>query len=130
MGSLNKAALIGHLGANPESRFMPDGTQVANISIATTESWKDKQGDKRERTEWHRVVFYAGLADVVCKYLEKGAQVYVEGKLRTRNWEDKQGVERFSTEVVGKELVMLGKKNERYVDSDPGVPDDPNGIPF
>lgn len=130
MGSLNKAALIGHLGADPESRFMPDGTQVANISIATTEAWKDKEGDKQQRTEWHRVVFYAGLADVVCKYLEKGAQVYIEGKLRTRKWEDKQGVERFLTEVVGKELVMLGKKTERYADSDPGVPDDLNDIPF
>lgn len=130
MGSLNKVSLIGYLGVNPDSRFMPDGTQVANVSVATTEAWKDKNGDKQERTEWHRVVFFAGLADVVCKYLEKGAQVYVEGKLRTRKWEDKQGVERFSTEVVGKELVMLGKKTERYADSDPGVPDDLNDIPF
>lgn len=129
MGSLNRVSLIGYLGANPDSRFMPDGTHVANISVATTETWKDKNGDKQERTEWHRVVFFAGLADVVCEYLEKGAQAYVEGKLRTRKWEDKQGVERFSTEVVGKELIMLGKKTERYVDPNPDIPDD-SDIPF
>lgn len=129
MASLNKVSLIGNLGADPESRYMPDGTQVATVSIATTDGWKDKDGVKQERTEWHRVIFFAGLADVVCKYLEKGTQVYVEGKLRTRKWEDKQGVARFSTEVLGKELVMLGKKTERYTDPEPDIHDD-SDIPF
>lgn len=128
MGALNKVTLIGYLGADPESRFMPDGTQVASLSVATTEAWKDKEGEKQERTEWHRLVFYAGLAEVVCKYLTKGAQVYVEGKLRTRKWEDKQGVERYSTEVIGKELIMLGKKPEGYGHPEPDTPEP--DIPF
>ena len=111
MASLNKSALIGYLGADPEIRFLPDGTPTAIVSIATSEAWIDKKsGDKKERTEWHRVVFFAGLAEVARDYLTKGGQVYVEGKLRTRKWSDKEGVDRYTTEIVGRELKMLGKK--------------------
>jgi single-strand DNA-binding protein len=111
MASLNKSALIGYLGADPEIRFLPDGTPTAIVSIATSEAWIDKKsGDKKERTEWHRVVFFAGLAEVARDFLIKGGQVYVEGKLRTRKWSDKDGVDRYTTEIVGRELKMLGKK--------------------
>ena len=109
MASLNKVFLIGNLGVDPDSCYMPDGTQVVTVSIATTEGWKDKDGVKQEKTEWHRVIFFAGLADVVSKHLKKGSQVYVEGKLRTRKWEDKQQAEHYSAEIVGKQLLMLGK---------------------
>ena len=129
MSSLNKVSLIGHLGAAPESRFMPNGIQVASISIATTETWKDKEGNKQERAEWHKVIFFAGLADVVCKYLEKGAKVYVEGKLRTRKWTDKQEIERYATEIIARELIMLDKKTERYTSVNADEPDDPD-IPY
>jgi single-strand DNA-binding protein len=111
MASLNRVTLIGNLGATPETRYMPDGTPTATISLATTEVWKDKQsGEKKEKTEWHRIVFFQGLADVVSEYLKKGSQIYVEGKLRTRKWMDKEGVERYTTEIVGKDFKMLGKK--------------------
>ena len=129
MSSLNKVSLIGHLGAAPESRFMPNGIQVASISVATTETWKDKEGNKQERAEWHKVIFFAGLADVVCKYLEKGAKVYVEGKLRTRKWTDKQEIERYATEIIARELIMLDKKTERYTSVNADEPDDPD-IPY
>ena len=129
MASVNRVILIGNLGRDPEIRYTQGGEPIANFSLATNEAWTDRSGQKQERTEWHRVVFFGGLADVACKYLEKGAQAYVEGKLRTRKWEDKQGVEHFSTEVVGKELIMLGKKTERYVDPNPDIPDGPD-IPF
>ncbi|MEO7560211.1 MAG: single-stranded DNA-binding protein [Nitrosospira sp.] len=106
---------------------MPDGTQVVTVSIATTEGWKDRDGVKQEKTEWHRVIFYAGLAEVVSKYLKKGSQVYVEGKLRTRKWEDKQQAEHYSTEIIGKQLLMLGKNAAKNVvpdttDYDDGEP--------
>lgn len=111
MASLNKTTLIGHLGGDPEIRFLPDGARTATLTLATTDTWKDKvSGAKKEKTEWHRVVFFKGLADVVGEYLKKGAQIYVEGKLRTRKWTDKNGVERYTTEIVGQEMQMLGKK--------------------
>jgi single-strand DNA-binding protein len=111
MASVNKTTLIGNLGADPELRYMPDGTPVATVSLATTEAWKNKQtGAKEERTEWHRVVFFRGLAEVVAEYLRKGSQIYVEGRLRTRKWTDKQGVDRYTTEIHGDEMQMLGKK--------------------
>lgn len=111
MATLNKSTLIGYLGADPEIRFLPDGTPTATVSLATSETWTDKKsGDKKERTEWHRVVFFAALAEIVRDYLTKGGQVYVEGKLRTRKWTDKDGVDRYATEIVGRELKMLGKK--------------------
>ena len=109
--SLNKTTLIGHLGADPEIRYMPDGTATATVSIATTDKWKDKTTkEPKEKTEWHRVVFFGKLAEVVGEYIKKGSQIYVEGKLRTRKWKDNKDVERYTTEIVANELQMLDKK--------------------
>src|SRR5246500_5201940 len=106
---VNKVILIGNLGADPETRAMPSGTTVANLRVATSQSWRDKQtGEQQERPEWHRVAFFGRLAEVAGEYLRKGSQVYIEGSLRTRKWQDKQGNERYSTEIVGNELQMLG----------------------
>ena len=106
---VNKAILIGHLGRDPETRYSPSGAAVANVSIATTESWKDKQtGEQQERTEWHRVVFFGRLAEIVGEYLKKGSQVYVEGRIQTRKWQDKDGNDRYTTEVVANDMQMLG----------------------
>jgi len=106
---LNKVILIGNLGADPETRAMPSGLTVANLRVATSESWRDKQsGEQQERTEWHRVALFGRLGEVAAEYLRKGSQVYIEGRLRTRKWQDKQGVERFSTEIIGDEMLMLG----------------------
>jgi single-strand DNA-binding protein len=106
---INKVILIGNLGADPETRAMPSGTTVANLRIATSESWRDKQsGEQQERTEWHRVALFGRLAEIAGEYLKKGSQVYIEGSLRTRKWQDKQGNERYSTEIIGNELQMLG----------------------
>jgi single-strand DNA-binding protein len=112
MASVNKVILVGHLGADPETRFMPNGDAVANIRLATTESWKDKgTGEKKEITEWHRVVFFRKLAEVVGQYLKKGSAVYVEGRIRTRKWQDKDGQERYTTEIEANEMQMLGGKS-------------------
>ena len=106
---INKVILIGNLGADPETRAMPSGTTVANLRIATSESWRDKQtGEQQERTEWHRVALFGRLAEIAAEYLKKGSQVYIEGSLRTRKWQDKQGNDRYSTEIIGNELQMLG----------------------
>jgi single-strand DNA-binding protein len=106
---INKVILIGNLGADPETRAMPSGTTVANLRVATSESWRDKQsGEQQERTEWHRVALFGRLAEIAGEYLRKGSQVYIEGSLRTRKWQDKQGNERYSTEIIGNELQMLG----------------------
>ena len=106
---INKVILIGNLGADPETRAMPSGSSVANLRIATTESWRDKQsGEQQERTEWHRVALFGRLAEVAGEYLRKGSQVYIEGSLRTRKWQDKQGNERYSTEIVANDMQMLG----------------------
>ena len=106
---INKVILIGNLGADPETRAMPSGTTVANLRIATSESWRDKQtGEQQERTEWHRVALFGRLGEIAAEYLRKGSQVYIEGSLRTRKWQDKQGNERYSTEIIGNELQMLG----------------------
>jgi single-strand DNA-binding protein len=107
---VNKVILIGNLGADPETRAMPSGSTVANLRIATSESWRDKtSGEQQERTEWHRVALFGRLAEVASEYLRKGSQVYIEGSLRTRKWQDKQGQDRYSTEIVGNELQMLGR---------------------
>lgn len=106
---VNKVILIGNLGRDPEVRYMPSGSAVANVALATSEQWKDKQtGEQQERTEWHNVVFFNRLAEIVGEYLKKGSQVYVEGSLRTRKWQDKSGNDRYSTEIVASEMQMLG----------------------
>src|SRR5579871_2180829 len=106
---VNKVILIGNLGADPETRAMPSGTTVANLRIATSESWRDKQsGEQQERTEWHRVVLFGRLGEIAAEYLKKGSQVYIEGSIRTRKWQDKSGQERYSTEIVGNDMQMLG----------------------
>ena len=108
---INKVIVLGNLGADPDARYMPNGNAVTNISVATSESWKDKEsGDRQERTEWHRVVFFGRLAEIVSEYLKKGSQVYVEGRLRTRKWEDKEGNDRWTTEIVANEMQMLGER--------------------
>lgn len=108
---VNKVILIGNLGADPETRYLPSGGAVANINIATSESWKDKQsGQLQERTEWHRVVFFNRLAEIVGEYLKKGSKVYVEGSLRTRKWQDKEGRDQYTTEIVANEMQMLDSR--------------------
>ncbi len=110
MASVNKVILVGNLGRDPETRYMPDGGAITNISIATTATWKDKSGEKQEQTEWHRVAFFGKLAEIAGEYLKKGSQVYVEGKLRTRKWQDKDGVEKYTTEVLADSMQMLGSR--------------------
>lgn len=111
MASINKATLIGNLGQDPETRYMPDGKAVTSISIATAEKWTDKQsGEMRESTEWHKVIFYGRLAEVAEQYLKKGKSVYVEGRITTRKWTDKAGIERYTTEIIASEMKMLGAK--------------------
>lgn len=108
---INKVILIGHVGGDPEVRYMPNGNAVATISLATTESWKDKQtGEKQERTEWHRVVCFNRLGEIVGEYIRKGSKVYIEGSLRTRKWQDPQGQDRYTTEIVAADLQMLDGK--------------------
>lgn len=109
---LNKVQIIGNLGNDPEIRVMPNGDSVANITVATSESWKDQQGQLQERTEWHRVVMYRKLAEITGQYLKKGSQVYLEGKLKTRKWQDQQGQDRYTTEVVAEEMQMLGGRQQ------------------
>jgi len=113
---LNKVQLIGRLGADPETRYMPSGSAVTNVRIATNESWKDREtGERKERAEFHNVVMFGRLAEVAAEYLRKGSQCYVEGKLRTRKWQDRDGNDRYTTEIVANELVMLGggKRSEQ-----------------
>ena len=113
MSSVNKVILIGNLGAYPELRSFPNGDRVCNLRLATTDSWKDKaSGEKREATEWHRVVLYRKLAEIAGQYLRKGSQVYLEGRIRTRKWKDKDGQDRYSTEIEANELTMLGGKGQ------------------
>ena len=110
MASVNKVTIIGHLGRDPENRYLPSGEQVTSISVATTESWKDKSGEKQEQTEWHRCVFFGKLAEIAGQYLKKGSQVYVEGKLRTQKYTDRDGVERYQTQIIASTMQMLGGK--------------------
>lgn len=113
MASLNKVTLIGHLGKDPETRYSPSGDAICNITVATSESWKDKQtGEKKEVTEWHRVVLFGRLAEVASQYLAKGSLIYVEGRLQTRKWQDKDGQDRYTTEIRGDELKMLSAAKE------------------
>lgn len=113
MASVNKVILVGNLGADPEVRAFPNGDSVCNLRIATTETWKDQQtGEKREATEWHRVVLYRKLAEIARQYLRKGSQIYIEGRIRTRKWQDKNGAERYATEIEAVEMNMLGGRHE------------------
>ena len=113
MASVNKVVLIGNLGADPELRAFSNGDAVCNLRLATTDTWKDKaSGEKREATEWHRVVLHRRLAEIAGQYLQKGAQVYIEGRIRTRKWQDKNGQDRYSTEIEANEMKMLGSKND------------------
>ena len=106
---INKVILVGNLGRDPEIRYTPSGAAVANITVATSDSWKDKQtGETQERTEWHRIVFFNRLAEIAGEYLKKGSQIYVEGRLQTRKWQDQSGQDRYTTEIVGNEMQMLG----------------------
>ena len=106
---VNKVILVGNLGADPETRYTASGSAVTNVRLATTDSWRDKQsGDQQERTEWHRIVFFARLAEIAAEYLRKGSQIYVEGRIQTRKWQDKDGQDRWTTEIVGNEMQMLG----------------------
>ncbi|MFQ3248443.1 MAG: single-strand DNA-binding protein [Glaciecola sp.] len=109
---VNKVILVGNLGNDPEVRYMPNGNAVANLSIATSESWKDQQGQLQEKTEWHKVTMYRRLAEVAGEYLKKGSQIYLEGKLQTRKWQDQQGNDRYTTEVIADQMQMLGGRNE------------------
>ena len=106
---INKVIVVGNLGADPDTRYMPSGGAVTNLSVATSESWKDKQtGEQKERTEWHKVAMFGRLAEIAAEYLRKGSQVYIEGKLRTRKWQDRDGNDRYTTEIIADEMQMLG----------------------
>ena len=124
MASVNKVILVGNLGRDPEIRYAPSGDAICNISIATTDTWKDKQsGEKREATEWHRVVFFGRLAEIAGQYLKKGRAVYVEGRLQTRKWQDQNGQDRYTTEIRANEMQMLGGRGEGGGDAPMGDDD-------
>ncbi|HST00700.1 MAG TPA: single-stranded DNA-binding protein [Usitatibacter sp.] len=110
MASVNKVIIVGNLGRDPETRYMPDGGAITNISVATTDKWKDKNGEMQEKTEWHRVAFFGKLAEIAGEYLKKGSQVYVEGRLQTRKWQDKDGQDKYTTEIVANQMQMLGSR--------------------
>ena len=112
MSSLNKVMLIGRLGKDPEVRYTPDGAPVANFSLATSESWTDKSGTRQEKTEWHNIVAWSKLADLSKRYLTKGRQVYIEGRLQTRRWEDTDAVKHTSVEIVANEMMILGERRD------------------
>ncbi|AIY44182.1 Single-stranded DNA-binding protein (plasmid) [Collimonas arenae] len=123
MASINKVIIVGNLGRDPETRYMPNGEAVTNIAVATTESWKDKNsGEKKELTEWHRITFYRKLAEIAGQYLKKGSQIYVEGRLQTRKWQDKDGAERYTTEIIADTMQMLGsRQGPAGSDTSPGL---------
>lgn len=110
MASVNRVILVGNLGNDPTILYLTSGDAVANISVATTDNWTDRNGEKQSRTEWHRIVFFRKLAEIAGEYLKKGGQVYVEGRLQTRKWQDKDGVDRYTTEIIGDRMQMLGSR--------------------
>ena len=138
MASVNKAILVGNLGADPELRYTPSGTAVANFNLATREQWTNKEGEKTERTEWHKIVAWGRLGEICGEYLHKGSQVYIEGRIQTRSWEDREGNKRYTTEVVASTMQMLGSpartgkaqtEEESFPSEEPvSIPDD--DIPF
>ena len=109
--SVNKVILVGRLGKDPETRYMPNGEAVTNATLATSENWKDKSGEKQEKTEWHNLTFYRRLAEIAGEYLKKGSMIYVEGKLATRKWQDKEGKDRYTTDIIVNEMQMLSSKS-------------------
>ena len=122
---VNKVILVGNLGNEPDTKYMPSGSAVTNISVATNESWKDKEtGEQVDRTEWHRVAMFNRLAEVAGEYLHKGSQVYIEGRIRTRKWQDKEGQDRYTTEIVADQMQMLGGRGQAG-----GLPDNPEQTP-
>ena len=124
---VNKAIIVGNLGRDPEVRYSANGNAIANVTVATTDSWKDRQsGEQQERTEWHRVVFFNRLAEIAAEYLKKGSQVYIEGRIQTRKWEDKDGNDRWTTEIVANEMQMLGSRGGGMQG---GSPDDSGATP-
>ena len=133
---LNKAIIIGNLGADPDIRHTQSGTQVASFNVATTERWKDKSGQNQESTEWHRIVAWQRLAEICGEYLHKGSRVYIEGKIQTRKWEDQNGNDRYTTEIIARELKMLDKRESSGGDQQydeqgrPPVQDDRGDVPF
>lgn len=127
---VNKVILLGNLGNDPDIRYTAGGAAVANISLATAESWRDKEsGEQQERTEWHRIVFFGRLAEIVGEYLRKGSQVYVEGRLQTRKWQDKEGNDRYTTEIVANEMQMLGSRSGGSANYDSAPQSAPNNAP-
>ena len=127
MASVNKVILVGNLGADPETRYTTGGDAVTTIRLATSDTWKDKGGEKQERTEWHRVVFFGKLAEIAGEYLKKGRSVYVEGRIQTRKWQDKEGQERYTTEIVASEMQMLGGRGGGDAPFDKAQEDRPAG---
>lgn len=131
MSSVNKVILIGRVGKDPETRHMEGGTQVTSLTLATSESYKDKSGAKQEKTEWHNIVLWRGLSEVADKYVKKGDQLFIEGKLTTRKWEDKEGNTRYTTEIVASGMTMLGGKKEgQPTPAAAGANDDDSDLPF
>lgn len=134
MPSVNKTIIIGHCGKDPSVNYAPSGDQVTNVSIATSDTWKDKNGEKQQKTEWHSVVFFGKLAEIAGQYLKKGAPVYIEGRLQTRKWQDKEGKDRYTTEIVAEKMQMLGGRPAEQEAQKQGEPsDDPFGddsVPF
>ena len=125
MAGINKAIIVGNLGNDPEIRIMPNGEQVANITVATSESWTDKNtGERKEQVEWHRIVLYRRLAEIAGQYLHKGSQVYIEGRLKTRKWQDNNGQDRYTTEIQGDNLQMLGGLNQDVAQNQPSKQQD------
>ena len=130
MASVNKVIIVGNLGRDPETRYMPNGEAVTNIAVATTEKWTDKaSGDKKEVTEWHRITFYRKLAEIAGQYQKKGSQVYVEGRLQTRKWTDKEGVERYTTEIIADTMQMLGSRQGMGGGSAPSMDEEYGNAP-
>lgn len=122
MGSVNKVLIIGNAGKDPETKYTESGTAVCTLTLATKHSWKEKDGQRQEKTEWHRVVFWGKLAEIVDKYVKKGSQVYVEGRIETRKWTDKNGNDKYTTEIVADQMQMLSGKPKTEVDNDDEVP--------
>lgn len=133
-GTVNKVTIMGNLGRDPEVRYMPNGQAVATVNLATVETWTDKNGSgKKEATEWHRVIFYRKLAEIVGEYLKKGAKIYIEGRLQTRKWQDNTGADRYTTEIIAHELQMLGSKGAAAAPDHAAAADggnNPDDLPF